>query len=108
VIFIPQVNIIVTGVQVLTEGATAGDFVNVLVPTLSDSAAAVGNRLVTEVLAASLVDDTIFEAVLAGLAGNLVVAGQPIIAQVDEVGGGTITWAYIQVNYILADDEVSY
>jgi hypothetical protein len=108
VVMIPQVDIIITGVDVLTEGATAGDFVNVLAPALSDSAADATNRLVTEVLAASLVDDTIFRAVLAGLAGNRVVAGQPIIAQVDEVGAGTITWAYVQVNYILADAEVSY
>jgi hypothetical protein len=107
-IFIPQVDIIITGIQTLTEGATADDTIEVLTPLLSDTAAGAANRLINPVLAANLVDDTIFEAPLLGLAGNRVVAGQPVIAQFVEAGAGTITWAYVQVNYILADAEVSY
>ena len=53
-------------------------------------------------------NDTVYEAALTGLNGNKVVAGQPVILLVTESGGGTITEAYVQVSYILADDERSY
>jgi hypothetical protein len=109
VVFIPQVDIIVVGIEVAAEDMASLDTANVLAPAAYDTAAGATNKLCTEIAAASVPNDTIFQAVLSGLNGNKVAAGQPIILVVTEVGSdSTIVEFFVQVNYILADNERSY
>jgi hypothetical protein len=108
IVFTPQVDIIITGIQGIGEGLTASDTVDVMAAAAYDTAAGSTNRLCTQMTNSDLADNTVFQATLSGLNGNEVAAGQPIEIVVVESGGGTITEVYIQVNYILADDERSY
>lgn len=108
IVFVPQVDIIVTGIQAVGEGLTASDTVDVVAPDAYSDAPGAANELCTQMTNSDLADDEVFQATLSGLNGNRVAAGQPIIIVVVESGGGTIVEVYVQVNYILADDERSY
>lgn len=108
-IFVPPVDIILVGVTVVCEGVASGDIVNLIAPIAFDTAVGSTNRLVDAVLAATIGDDIVFYATLTGLNANRVNAGQPIILVCLEVGSdSTPDDVFVQVNYILADEQRSY
>jgi len=110
IIYIPDVDIVIVDVVVIGEGVTASDIANVLAgdaDTFSETAGAT-NRLVTEITATNMAADTVYHATLANLNNNRVPAGQPIILVGEEVGGGTVTEIFVEISYILADEERSY
>ncbi len=108
-IFVPMVDIEIVGVTFVCEGVASLDLVNLIAPVDYDTAIGAANRLVTEVAAASVADNTVFYATLAGLNGNVVVAGQAIQLTCLEVGSdSTPDDVFVQVQYILVDDEKSY
>ena len=107
--FIPPVDIVIVGVTFACEGVASLDLVNLIAPIAYDTAVGVTNRLVTAVAAASVPDDVVFYAALSGLNGNVVAAGQPIMLVCLEVGSdSTPDDVFVQVNYILADEQRSY
>lgn len=108
VIYIPDVDIVIVDVAVIGEGCTAGDICNVIVDDEFSHAVGAANRLVTEMTNANMADDTVFHATLANLNNNRVAAGQPIILVGEEVGGDTVTEIFVEISYILADEERSY
>jgi len=108
IIYIPEVDIVITDVVVIGEGVSANDVADVITPTAFSSAPAAGNRLVTQIAATDMADDTVFHATLANLNNNRVAAGQPILLVGQEVGGGTVTEIFVEISYILADEERSY
>jgi len=110
IILIPEVDIVIVDVVVIGEGVTASDIANVLAGDADEFSETVtaDNRIVTEVAAGDMAADTVFHATLANLDNNRVVAGQPIILVGEEVGGGTVTEIFVEISYILADEERSY
>jgi hypothetical protein len=108
VVLVPDVDIIVVDVLFVGEGLTASDTANLVAPAAYDTAPGSTNKLVTAATNTNLADDVVFRAVLTGLNGNRVVAGQPIVLSVLESGGGTIVEVFVQMSYILADEARSY
>lgn len=113
VLLVPDVDIVVVGVKIISEGADADDLIELLALANGenrDSAAAAGNRLIAAQTGAdaSADDDILQDIALAGLNGNLVEAGQPIVASVQEVSSDTTPQVFFQVSYILADAVLTY
>lgn len=110
IILIPDVDIVIVDVAVIGEGVTAGDIANVLAGDADEFSHAVSddNRLVTEITATNMAADTVYHATLARLNNNRVACGQPIILVGEEVGGGTVTEIFVEISYVLADEERSY
>ncbi len=110
VIGIPIVDIIVTEILMLAETQANTDL-DVVVPIAFSTAPGAANRLIATIdsSAAVIADDIVSNRALLGLNGNRVVAFQPILAVAtdDTVGAPTGTF-YVEVYYILADEEVSY
>jgi len=108
VVMIPDVDIILVGVRVVSEGDATSDYVELLAPAAYDTAAGAANRLIDQVAAATLADDTVVDPALIGLNNNKVEAGQPIILLTNDNDSGGELYAYVQIDYILADDERTY
>lgn len=111
VIFVPDVDIIVVGARMVCgTGALAADNAEIVVPQNgqdTNQAAAAGNRLVDRITDPSTAENTVVDLTLTGLNGNLVRAGQPIVGwYTDAAAGGVLV--YMQVSYILADEERTY
>ena len=111
VLLIPDVDIVVVGVRAVgSGGVAAGDNLDVIAPADGedlDVAAGSTNRLVTAVTDPSAFEDTVADLTLSGLNGNVVQAGQPIVAIFTEADG-TVVNVGVQVSYILADEETTY
>lgn len=111
VILVPDVDIIVVGARMVCGGtAAAGDTAEIIVPQNTndlDVGAAAGNRLVSQVSNPTTAEDIVLDLTLTGLNGNLVRAGQPIVGYYDDVAGAGVI-VYMQVSYILADEERTY
>ena len=111
VLLIPDVDIIVVGVRAVgSGGVAAADNLDVIAPADAedlDVAAGATNRLVTAVSAPEAFEDTVADLTLSGLNGNVVQAGQPIVAIFTEADG-TVVNVGVQVSYILADEETTY
>lgn len=110
-LLIPDVDIVVVGVRLLGHGGVlAADTAELLAMANGEdvtSASAAGNRLVASVTAPEAAEDTVLNVALAGLNGNLVRAGQPIVASfTDAAAGGAVM--FFQVSFILADEVTSY
>ena len=111
VILIPDVDIIVVGARMVGAGGLhADDNAEITVPEDGDAlnvAAAAANRLVSQVADPSTAEDTVLDLTLAGLNGNLVRAGQPIVGWfTDNAGSGLLV--HMQVSYILADEARTF
>ncbi len=111
VLLIPDVDVIVVGVRAVgSGGVAAGDNLDVIAPADGedlDVAAGSTNQLVTAVTDPSAFEDTVADLTLSGLNGNVVQAGQPIVAIFTEADG-TVVNVGVQVSYILADEETTY
>jgi len=111
VLLIPDVDIVVVGVRCVAAGAAdAADTAEVVAPADGedlDVAAGSTNRLITQISNPSTAEDTVLDATLTGLNGNVVRAGQPIVAIFIDNADGGVTW-YTQVSYVLADDARTF
>ena len=107
-VMVPDVDIILVGVRVVSEGKAANDYVELLAPAAYDTAAGATNRLIDQITDATLADDTVLDPALLGLSNNKVAAGQPIIMMSNDNDSGGELYVYVQVDYILADDERTY
>ncbi len=110
VIGIPMVDIIITSIVILAEASDNCD-IDVDVQIEFDTAQITNNELIATVdsSAADIADDVLSFRTLLGLNGNRVEAGQPImIVATDDTVGAPVGQYYVQVNYILADEERSY
>ncbi len=110
IVGIPDVDIIVTGVWILAEASNNCD-IDVVAPAAFDTAPGVTNELIETVdsSAADIADDVVSVRALTDLNGNRVAAMQPIlIVATDDTVGVPAGQFYVQVNYILADEERSY
>ena len=108
IILIPDVDIVIVDVTCIGHGLTASDIANVIVDDEFSHSVDATNRLVTEMTNTNLAAATVYHATLANLNNNRVSAGQPIILVGEEVGGGTITEIFVEISYVLADEERSY
>lgn len=111
ILLVPDVDIILVGVRLIGEGADADDLIELLALANGenrDVAAGVTNRLIAQVLGSGAGDDLLITPALLGLNGNLVQAGQPIVASVQEVSSDTTPQVFFQVSYILADAVLTY
>lgn len=108
VVLIPDVDIVLVGVRVVSEGDAANDYVELIAPAAYDTAPGAANRLISQLPATTLADDTVFNPALLGLNNNVVAAGQPIILVSNDNDSGGELYVYCQVDYILADDERTY
>lgn len=109
VVLVPDVDIILVLVRLIEEGADADDLIELLAPANGenfDVAAGATNRLIAQQTGVG--DDLLTNPALLGLNGNVVQAGQPIIALVTEVSSDTTPLVFFQISYILADEETSY
>lgn len=107
-VMIPDVDIILVGVRVVSEGDETSDYVELLAPAAYDTAAGATNRLIDQIAAATLADDTVIDPALIGLNNNKVAAGQPIVLLTNDNNSGGELYVYCQIDYILADDERTY
>ncbi len=111
VLLIPDVDIVIVGVRAVGSGGVhSGDNLDVVAPAdgeALDVAAGSTNQLVDAVTDPSAFEDTVADLTLTGLNGNVVQAGQPIVAIFTEADGTVLNVA-VQVSYILADAEVTY
>ena len=111
VLLIPDVDIVVVGVRCVAAGAAHGDdTAEVVAPADGedlDVAAGATNRLITQISNPATTEDTVLDATLTGLNGNVVRAGQPIVAIFIDNADGGVTW-YTQVSYVLADDARTF
>ncbi len=111
VVLIPDVDIVLVSIRLIGEGADADDLIELYAPANGenfDTAAGATNRLIAQVLGSTTADDTLVSPALLGLNGNVVQAGQPIIASVQEVSSDTTPLVFFQISYILADEATSY
>lgn len=111
ILLVPDVDIILVGVRLIGEGADADDLIELLALANGenrDVAAGTTNRLIAQVLGSGVGDDLLITPALLGLNGNLVEAGQPIVASVQEVSSDTTPQVFFQVSYILADAVLTY
>ncbi len=115
-IFIPDVDIIIVEIKVSSDNFDNGDTLDVIALAQGeDNATAPGatNRLITQIALAAEIEDGLFSPTLLGTATgmsapNRVQAGQPIRAIVDEDNSADIEDIYVQVSYVLADEERTY
>ncbi len=111
VLLIPDVDIIVVGARmVCAGGALSGDNAEIIVPQSgedTDDTPDGDNRLVNAVTDPSTAEDTVLDLTLTGLNGNLVRAGQPIVAAYTDAASSGVT-VYMQVSYILADEARTF
>jgi len=111
VILVPDVDIVVVGARMVCGGgALSGDNAEIIVPqngNALDVTPAAGNRLVSQITDPSTAEDTVLDLTLAGLNGNLVRAGQPIVGfYTDAAGTGVLV--HMQVSYVLADEARTF
>ena len=109
VLLIPDVDIIIVGVLSIGEKFDSSDIYDLIAPAHGedfDVAPGTTNELIASQSAPA--DDTLNEVALSGLNGNLVRAGQPIIVVADEDDDSADCQLYIQISYILADEERTY
>ena len=110
-IFIPDVAIVVVAIRVSADNFDDGDVLDVIaLANGEDNATAPGatNRLITQIATSAAIEDALFSPALLGLNANVVRAGQPIRAIATEDNSAAIADIYVQVDYILADDERTY
>ena len=115
-ILIPDVDIIVVEIKVSGDNFDNGDTLDIIaLANGEDNATAPGatNRLITQIALAAEIEDGLFSPTLLGTATgmeapNRVQAGQPIRVIVDEDNSADIEDIYVQVCYILADEERTY
>ena len=110
VLGIPDVDIRLVDVLILAETSNNCDL-DLVAPVDFDTAPAAANRLIALVdsSAADIADNTVSRRALLGLNGNVVVAGQPIIiVATDDTVGAPTGQFYVQVSYILDDEERTY
>lgn len=111
VLLIPDVDIVVVGVRAVGSGGVdAGDNLDVVAPANGealDVGAGSTNQIVDAVTGPNAFEDTVADLTLTGLNGNVVQAGQPIVAIFTEADG-TVVNVGVQVSYILADEETTY
>ena len=111
-LIIPDVDIVVVGVRLVGGGGVlAADTAEVL--ALADgedltTAAGATNRLVASVTDPSTADDIVLDVALLGLNGNVVQAGQPVVASFTDAALVANTFLCFQLSYILADAVTSY
>lgn len=107
VLLVPDVDIVIVEVKYFTKGGDADDVLELLAPANGenfDVGAGATNRIIDQLTSAGeMVDDALRTATLTGLNGNVVQAGQPIVALINEDNSAAMV-AYIQISYILADD----
>ena len=106
---IPDVDIIVVDIQITAEASNNCD-IDVVAPVAWDTAPGATNELIATVdsSAADIANDVVSRRGLSGLNGNRVVAGQPIlIVATDDTVGVPAGQFYVQLSYILADEEKS-
>jgi len=111
VLLVPDVDIILVGLKLIGEGADADDLIELYAPANGenfDVSAGSTNRLMAQVLGSGVVDNALVVGTLLGLNGNVIQAGQPIIGSVQEVSSDTTPLVFIQISYILADEETTY
>lgn len=107
VLIIPDVDIVLVALRMIGEGCDADDLIELIAPANGenfDVGAGTTNRLIAQVLGSGVVDNALVEGTLLGLNDNLVQAGQPVIASIQEVSSDTTPLVYFQLSYILADD----
>jgi len=107
-VMVPDVDIVLVGVRVVSEGDAASDYVELLAPAAYDTAAGTANRLIAQIASATLANDTVLDPALLGLNDNIVVAGQPIVLATNDNDSGGELYVYCQIDYILADDARTY
>lgn len=110
-ILIPDVDIIVTEIKVSSDGFDDGDTLDVVALANGEdnnTAAGATNRLISQIALANAIEDGLFSPTLLNLNANVVQAGQPIRAIATEDNSADIREIYVQVCYILADEETSY
>lgn len=107
-VMVPDVDIVLVGVRVVSEGDATSDYVELLAPAAYGTAAGSTNQLIAKIEAATLADDTVLNPALLGLNDNKVAAGQPIILLTNDNNSGGDLYVYCQIDYILADDERTY
>lgn len=106
-LLIPDVDIVIVEVKYLTFGGDVDDVLELYAPANGenfDVSAGSTNRIIDQLTSTGeMVDNALRTATLTGLNGNIVQAGQPIIAYLNEDNNAPMT-AFIQISYILADD----
>ena len=106
-LLIPDVDIQIVHVKYLTFGGDVDDILELYAPANGedfDETIDSANRIIDQLTStAEMVDNALRTATLTGLNGNIVQAGQPIIALCTEDSSAAMQ-AYIQISYILADD----
>ncbi len=115
-ILIPDVDIIITEIKVSGDAFLDTDTLEVIaLANGEDNNTAPGatNQLIAQIALAANIEDALFSPALLGTATgmeapNRVQAGQPIRVILTEVSGTAIENVYVQVNYILADEERTY
>ena len=104
---IPDVDIQIVHVKYLTFGGDVDDILELYAPANGedfDETIDSANRIIDQLISAGeMVDNALRTATLTGLNGNIVQAGQPIIALCTEDNSAAMQ-AYIQISYVLADD----
>ena len=111
VLLVPDVDIRIVEVKYITHGGDVGDVLELFAPLNGedfDETVDTDNRLITQLTSgAEFTDNAMRSATLTGLNGNIVRAGQPIIAKAVEDGSADMQ-CYIQISYLLADAVVTY
>ena len=109
VILVPDVDIILVGVVSIGEGFDATDTYELIAPADGEDfnvAPGATNQLIASQSAPT--DNVLNTVALLGLNGNRIQAGQPIIAWADEDDSSADVQLYLQISYILADEERTY
>jgi len=110
-ILIPDVDIRIVEIKVSSDGFDDGDTLDVVALANGEdnnTAAGATNRLITQIATSAVIEDALFSPALLGLNANLVRAGQPIRAIATEDNSAAIREIFVQVSYILADEERTY
>ncbi|KKK72539.1 hypothetical protein LCGC14_2902880, partial [marine sediment metagenome] len=106
-VLVPDVDIVIVQVKYLTFGGDVDDILELYAPANGedfDETIDAANRIISQLTStAEMVDNALRTATLTGLNGNVVQAGQPIIALCTEDNSAAMV-AFIQISYILADD----
>lgn len=105
-LLVPDVDIQIVQVKYLTFGGDVDDILELYAPANGedfDETIDAANRIIDQLTSAGeMTDNALRTATLTGLNGNIVQAGQPIIALCTEDNSAAMQ-AYIQISYILAD-----
>ncbi len=108
-VLVPDVDIILVGVRTIGDGFDTTDTYELIAPANGEDfnqAPSAANRLIAAQSAPT--DDVLNSPALVGLNDNRVRAGQPIIAWADEDDNSADVYLYMQISYILADEERTY